>query len=216
MDGDTVRFGFLTPSQSTDIVPGSLALGGNAQNNIGIFAVNNANRLVRYWWEVGYNWHREVIDTEGMEVEAGSLISGARAIYGVTRRGAVFRAFGKGAGTQFELLLPAPTGCDIAPGSLAIGKGQDDPHGEAGLFAVGTNGVFYRYYTDPSTGRWAREKIRTEGHKVVAGSLVSRQLSVYGVTENGRVCETWQDGWGLDGGHVQFGLLLEQTGTYGD
>jgi PKD repeat protein len=209
-DKENVRFDFLLGDGETDIVPGSLALGGtpNGSNTEdGVYAVSTTGGLYRYDFDYGSSrWERERVPTGTNQIVAGSLISGEHRVFGVTIAGTVFRAYQERGDVRFELLLGS-TETDVAPGSLALGRAQDDPSGEAGVFAVSTSGELYRYYFDSNRNRWEREKVPTAEHRVVAGSLISRELSVYGVTQDGVVFATWQDSWRLGGGSVRFGFL---------
>jgi hypothetical protein len=191
LSGGQVLFGLL-PDPS-DIVPGSLALGGTVSNYVGIFGVTTSGNLVRFYWD-NNQWNRETINTWGHAIDPDSLISANDRVFGVTTSGAVCNTYMSGGQVAYSLLIGADT---ISGGSLALGGSPGDNNG---VFGVDTSNNLVRFYY--ANSQWNRETIAAGGYSIHTGSLVSGEDRVFGVTTSGNAFHTY-----LPGGYAGFSLL---------
>jgi hypothetical protein len=197
LDHGLARFGLL--GQRTDIVPGSQVLGGTSKSNSGLYAVTKDGKLVRSWW-MADRWRFETIPSWGGKIVAGSLISGEMRVIGVTSEGRMFNTYLDGGIVKFGLLGDRT---DVVAGSLALG-GEALYDANSGIYAVTTGGELIRGWW--ANNAWHFETIPSWGGKIVAGSLVSGEMRVYGTTDTGRVFNTYPAG-----NQIGFGILRDDV-----
>ncbi len=161
----------VLPGSPKNIEPGSLALGGTVDENVGLFSVDSNGRLRRAWW-ANNTWNWKIVTAH--KVVPGSLISGDKKVFGVLKdSGRIFNTYGV---SKFAVLPGSPK--DIEPGSLALG-------GTAGLFAVNSGYELVRAWW--ANSKWNWEKPDTGVYRIKPDSLISAKNRIYGLLQDDTV-----------------------------
>lgn len=186
------RFDLITDSSQPppQLVPGSLALGGSVTHHTGVYGVSTSGDLIHASWNG--SWGYETIPHYGGDLDPASLISGDHRVYGLTTAGRLFNTWPDANGKiHFDLLPAYPS--PFASGSLALGGSPEDNDGVYGVTATPARELVRAYWKS----KWLYQVLPqygTQDNPVEAGSLISGQRRVYGLTEKGQLFNTWENG----------------------
>jgi lysophospholipase L1-like esterase len=112
-EGTKVSYGPI--EGRNDVVAGSLALGGTAAQNTGVYFVTTSGALGRAFWNGKWNFQTAAFDTA---IAAGSLISSVNSVRGIDAKGRIVNGFVDGGTVKVSVI---GSGSGLTPGSLAVG-----------------------------------------------------------------------------------------------
>jgi len=181
-DGPVSRFAPL--DMTSGLLPRTLALGGDAGGNTGVYGVTASGGIVRAWWSGNAGWKFETVPTWGGKIVPGSLIAGESRVYGVNELGKIIGTYPDAGVIKFGVVEGRT---DIVPG-LALGGNSKV---NTGVYGVTTSGLLARAFWN--NGAWAFQTAAA-GSPVAAGSLVSAAGSVYGLNAKGQIFNGFVDG----------------------
>ena len=178
---------FATIDVTSGLLPRTLALGGDADGNTGVYGIDARGGIVRAWWSGNPGWKFETVPTWGGRIVPGSLIAGESRVYGVNEFGKIVNTYPDSGVIKFGVIEGRS---DLVPGSLALGG---SPKANTGVYGVNRSGLLVRAFWN--NGAWAFQSI-SAGSSLVPGSLISGYGWVYGLNTKGQIVLGYVDASG--------------------